>query len=439
MTTRAARKPGDDPGDRANGRANERSNAPASGPTSDDAALRLRYLQEVGAKLWPDPAAVVVGSGRGAGRGARPASDFLLVPGARKPRLLVPAGAPRASAAAIQRYTEPKSRYARARSRALAVALGSGLAGFLLRDRVRVYADEGTPTIETYLRQALREDLLVSLHVGPARANRKPVLQLLTPDGETVAFSKIGVNGLTTRLVRAEGDSLRRLAAAPLRLTSVPEVLHQGTWNALEVLVQSSLPVWSERGELPAGRLASAMREVAESQGVQVDRLAASPYWSTLRSALADSGDGEHARALREAADRVHARAPETPVRFGAWHGDWTPWNMAALPHAVLVWDWERFTTGVPMGFDALHYHLQSAVVHARRPPRAAVAECVRDAESILAPFAVEPGQARLTALLYLLEIATRYLRDGQAEAGARLGALGSWLLPILAAEVGRL
>ena len=41
-------------------------------------------------------------------------------------------------------------------------------------------------------------------------------------------------------------------------------------------------------------------------------------------------------------------------------------------------------------------------------------------------------SRSALVATLYLAEIATRYLRDGQAEAGARLGDVGNWLLPVL-------
>jgi hypothetical protein len=41
-----------------------------------------------------------------------------------------------------------------------------------------------------------------------------------------------------------------------------------------------------------------------------------------------------------------------------------------------------------------------------------------------------------VTALLYLIDLATRYVTDRQAEAGARLGALGTWLLPALIRRV---
>ena len=46
---------------------------------------------------------------------------------------------------------------------------------------------------------------------------------------------------------------------------------------------------------------------------------------------------------------------------------------------------------------------------------------------------------ARITGLLYLIDLAARYLDDRQAEAGARLGVLGTWLLPVLIAKVEEL
>jgi hypothetical protein len=175
---------------------------------------------------------------------------------------------------------------------------------------------------------------------------------------------------------------------------------------------------------------------------------------------------------LRSAYERIGDRTSDADtLRFGAWHGDLTPWNMATLRDTICVWDWERFSRGVPLGFDAVHYAFQGAVVRHKRDPRAAIADCVRRAPELLAPFGQGgsggpagagttgdgkakgegatsggPGAdgssaeraARLTVVLYLIDIAARYLHDGQAEAGARLGALGQWLLPVLVDEVER-
>lgn len=127
------------------------------------------------------------------------------------------------------------------------------------------------------------------------------------------------------------------------------------------------------------------------------------------------------------------------PLAFGAWHGDWTPWNMASTGQGLLVWDWERFTRDVPVGFDALHYWLQTEVVPARGEPRAAAAGCIDRAPELLAPFGTGQAEARLTAILYLADLATRYLTDRQDKAGAKLGQAGAWLIPAITGAAAQL
>ena len=59
------------------------------------------------------------------------------------------------------------------------------------------------------------------------------------------------------------------------------------------------------------------------------------------------------------------------PVDFGSWHGDWAPWNMGYRDDIVQLWDWERFSSPVPIGFDAIHFAAQH-VRHDRTGHRAA-------------------------------------------------------------------
>jgi hypothetical protein len=387
---------------------------------------RVAYLAEVRDLLWPD------GSG----------SELIVVPSLADPRLLIPAGR-RAGAAAVRRYGEPGSRRARLGTRALSLALASGAGQVLLRDRLRTGVPAGGvaaggATIEAHLAAQLRREVRLSMHLGAARANRKPVLQLLTPGGATIAFAKVAATPLTRQLVREERAALDRIASAGLIALTAPAVLHFGRWAGLDVLVLSALPVWQPRRGLAGGQLATAMAQVAQVAGRTSQPLAASGYWSQLSARLAGAPPGRDQLDLRRLRAELGRQSGDTVLAFGAWHGDWTPWNMASTREGLLVWDWERFALGVPVGFDALHYWLQTAVVSRRDDPAAAAADCVRQAPELLAPLGVGLAAARLTALLYLCELSTRYLVDRQAEAGARLGAPGHWLIPALSTAIAR-
>jgi hypothetical protein len=391
--------------------------------TAGDAALRAQYLSEVVDLLYP-------ANGEG-----DQVAEYYVVPDARRPRLLVPAGSRKVAAAAVRRYAEPQSRAAKLKRDAVVAALRTGASGVLLRDRIRV---TGAENIDAHLREALGRDLAVSIHIGPARANRKPVLQLISPEGETFGFAKLGTGPLTQRLVRAETNALIALQRSGLTKLTVPTVLHAGQWRGLQVLVQSALPVWLPRSPLTPRRLAAAMVDIAGCCGYTSGQLVGSPYWTELRARLASVQDRPEGVALGAAAELLVRHAGPTTFRYGAWHGDWAPWNMANLTDALLVWDWERFAQGVPVGFDAVHHELQRRI-QSTGDAKSAVEATVRQAAELLAPFGV-PAEAReLTALLYLVDLAARYLTDRQAEAGARLGVLGTWLLPVLIRRVEEL
>ena len=397
---------------------------------------RAGYLREICRLLWPDPARAELG--------ARPTTSepgdlsMIVLPGLREPRLVVPAGR-RPAAAAVRRYGEPGSVRSALAARALAALLASGVGARTFRDRLQVSVPSGAQTIESRLSELLGQPVLVSVHLGAARANRKPVLQLLTAAGETLGFAKVGINPLTASLVRAERAALERLDAAGLRQLHAPRVLGSDRWNDLEILVLSPLPVWQRRTPPQPGALQRAMTEIAAVAGVRECKLAGSDYWQHLTARLEAAGGGTEHSALRSALADLESVAGSTTLRFGSWHGDWTPWNMASTAQGLLVWDWERFTTPAPAGFDALHCWLQAEVVGNRREPAGAANACVQRAPALLEPFGVARQEARLTALLYLADLSVRYLADRQEQAGAALGAPRRWLLPALTAGIGEL
>jgi hypothetical protein len=398
--------------------------------TAGDAELRTQYLTEVLELLYPWPC-------RTDGTAGTPIAEYLVVPDARRPRLLVPSTSRRVAAAAVRRYAEPQSRAAKLKRDAVVAAVRTGASAVLLRDRIRVTGPYSS-SIDGYLSESLGRELSVSVHIGPARANRKPVLQLIGPEGDTFGFGKLGTGPLTRRLVRAETAALEELRGSGLTKLTVPSVLYAGEWRGLQVLIQSALPVWLPRAPLHPRRLMAAMLDVAGCCGYTNGPLDDSGYWQELRGRLHEVADRPEAAGLASAAELLVKHAGDTVFRYGSWHGDWAPWNMANLAETLLVWDWERFATGVPMGFDAVHHELQTRI-QSTGDARDAVEQTVCRAAELLAPFGVPAAGREVTALLYLVDLATRYLTDRQAEAGARLGVLGTWLLPVLIRRVEEL
>jgi hypothetical protein len=403
------------------------------------------YLTTVCRLLWPSPATATLVSRRSAS--LPPAGrEFIVLPGAARPKLIVPSGR-RAAAAAVRGYGEPGSAKAMLGKRALSIMLAGGL-GSAIGDRMVVRVPGGAQTIDSFLAEMAGQPVELGMHVGEARANRKPVLQLLTEAGDTIGFAKIGINRLTADLVRHEHAALTRVGKVGLTHLRVPAVVGRGSWNGLEVLLLDALPVWLTRMRLTDDRLAVALAELARSTGTSQSTLSGSGYAERLLGRLdgADErGSDRHgandcgAEALRALITRLAEVAGTSSLTFGCWHGDLTRWNLAYTSGGLLVWDWERFADGVPIGFDTLHYWLQARVVRSRHDAAGAAARCVAIAPELLAAFDVPPAQARLTALAYLAELSVRYFIDRQAEAGARLGAPDRWLMPAIEAGLGQL
>src|SRR5437660_1094522 len=107
------------------------------------------------------------------------------------------------------------------------------------------------------------------------------VLALLFPETPGPA-TKLGVNGLTRRLVLAETTALTTLRHLRLSTVVTPRVLYAGRWRRHQVLVQEALPAWHRRYP-DRHRMVAAMREVAGCLGVSYAPLSASGYWKVLQ------------------------------------------------------------------------------------------------------------------------------------------------------------
>ncbi len=318
------------------------------------------------------------------------------------------------------------------------MALGRVGAADLLPQRIAVLerATSEQDSLGVLLAHVVGEPSVIGVHLGPPRANRKPILQVVGRSGHTRAFAKVGINDLTRSLVADETAALTALAEVSFARLQVPRIVYAGEWRDHQLLVLAPVPT-SGGSERPA-LLRRAMVELCDAFGSSEQTLAASGYWEDLGSRVAGL-QGLSADGLRAAMTDLRDPASRTRLRFGSWHGDWTRWNMSYARDQVVAWDWERFASGVPAGFDAFHYELQTLVRQRELTPRTALQATLARAGTIMSPFGVPPESAGLVVAAYLLEIGSRYLHDRQDEAGARLGDLSAWLLPELSMLVRRL
>lgn len=391
-----------------------------------------------------------------------PVTELLVVPSLARPRLVVPANAPRVAAAAFTRDSDDvstRTRLVRAvAARALRVP---GVASVLRHPRslgsrdnrsnrltVTVPGGAVVRSLQRRLSELVDTDVQLCFGVGSPRANRKPVVQAVDQAGRTVAWTKLGLDAVSRDLVRGEAEALRAFWSEkrPLRHLEAPRVLYAGPWGDAELLVLSPLrpasrpvggrgsreqtadvpayaasagsPTLAERprrGQLPR----EAMNELGERLGTEIRPLADTEFWRKIRKVP----------ELADPAAMVEAEYGQRMVMLGSWHGDWTPWNMRTDRNRVLLWDFERFAYGVPVGLDVAHFRFQSALHTGGE----------RAAERLLidGPLVDEPGGELLTSA-YLLELARRWVRAAEPDTGAPLRARAGWLLRVLEAWLPR-
>ena len=389
----------------------------------------LEDLMSTVEQLFPDSSvsAGPVGPGRHA---------FRLVPGPRRPRLLVPAHSKAAAADAVNRPSANDSFSRSAQRWLLAKLLASPVGGALMPYGLNV--TPGSGSISDYLADIVGAPVMLSLSVGSARANRKPVLNVHTADGREIGFAKVGLNGLTNALVDHEHSALRALASHRSASFAVPEVIHHGSWRGNAVLLMTALR--ADRRRVQNGVPVEAAAAIAATGAIGSCPAESGPWFTGLRRELTTL-HGTSESVLPELADAYGERFAGLDVPFGAWHGDFGAWNLAATAGAPLVWDWERYAHDVPLGSDVVHYlaHPVLRAVDQMAAARTSLGFGCRPALAQAVGRCAGPDPARDPAVLdalvlgYLLTITARFTLDSLTPDGAAVRPLARWHQRVLA------
>jgi len=358
-------------------------------------------LVATAAELWPGSDVVPAGTPAD-GRPVR--ARYALLNRGGAPIALVPVEPGGAAGAALRRISSASSWWS-ATARSVASTAVSTVPA-LLRDRVEVRG--GEPGLAAHLSMLLGRPVTFSVTIGTARVNRKPVLQLFDADGSCCGFAKVGWTPSTCADVVAEGEALDRVGAESFEQLVVPRLLARSTWEDRPVVVAEALeprvPRPGRRAWVPP---VAAMDELCSRFLTAPQALEDSPWWSRQWQVAGTLGDAVTRGRLGRAMEELAALAGDRLLPWGAWHGDWTPWNMAVDRGRVLLWDWERFETGVPAGLDPLHYSVNAITTGGAVTPDTICGALATGTGAELRP----GSHAHLRAALYLVAVVCRYLR----------------------------
>jgi hypothetical protein len=328
-------------------------------------------------------------------------TQVAVLPGSGRPRHLVPLRPGPVAAAALAGRAGDRGLAGRLATGALAVAARAG-AGRLV-PAARVVEGGDGPSLADWLDDVLGvRGCAVAVGVGPPRGNRKPVLQVLTPDGTTVAWGKVGWDLLTRRLVGDEADVLDRLGGALAPGVTVPVVRARAPWQGTEVVLTEPLPL-RPQARRPLRPDPDLLRAVAGPPG------ALDPWHgATARRLAAVPGGDDLVPVLDRVADRLAAGG----VRGARWHGDLTPWNVGPVPGGRAVWDWERSAAPVPLGLDAVHASYAVATLRDGVAVADALAAAADDATGALGAIGVPSAAVPAMAAAYAIELLLRQEGD---------------------------
>jgi hypothetical protein len=202
-----------------------------------------------------------------------------------------------------------------------------------------------------------------SVFEGTPSVHRKTTIQVWK--GERIlGYVKVTRSEEVGRLFEREASFLNEMRNEELGIRNVPmvKVVRCG---ALFVLLQTT------RKTLKS--------EMVREWGVLQEEFLKKLYEATAKEIAWEESDVAQAlRDLREHVDwlpggvdgdvvarRIDAvmeRMVGKRVRYGAYHGDFTPWNMFVEEGELFVFDWEYAGWTYPMGLDRYHFWMQSAV-----------------------------------------------------------------------------
>jgi hypothetical protein len=319
-------------------------------------------------------------------------------------RWLLPANQPALRRAGIGGLYQPNS----LRGRAVRAIIGAGAV-----PGEKVWLEEDTlARLETMLAPLVGvEAVRLAFYLGVPAPHRKVTAQVLTPEGETLAYAKIGTSPLAQAAVETERRALFRLSESADLQDAVPKVLGSLDWHGGTILLITMGPPRPGPRGLSSVHLRFCTR-VFQSFRVQ-ETFVESPMWTRMSEIwhrLRHNSPETLPANLGLALERLHEELGPVSMPLSLAHGDFAPWNTRLGARSLFVLDWERASEGISPLYDAFNFQALQAALQGRR-------RGIRDRRFLLTLLdALWPEGRKQLPILYLAYLAHVTLLYSEAQ-----------------------
>jgi len=233
-----------------------------------------------------------------------------------------------------------------------------------------VNAKENSKILLERIKEVLKiKDLAFAISLGTPGPHRKPVIQLVAPDGKTLGYAKVGWNEATNVLVKHEAEVLRQLSNVPFNSFITPSVLYAGWWEDRFICIQSCP---EGKTEFAPQRLTShylfILKELSDFHTRQILHKESS-FWKNLLQRIESIQSAYYRYVLEQGICGVEKWLGNASLPFHMRHGDFAPWNAYKMNGKLFLFDWEYADREALGGWDLFHFIVQTLWLLEKRTP----------------------------------------------------------------------
>lgn len=207
------------------------------------------------------------------------------------------------------------------------------------------------------------DELEFSVFCGTPCQHQKLTIQI-SVGKRILGYCKVSNHPDVISLFHKEGEFLKQLER--IGINNVPRILFVGEWRSgIHLLVQNTNKTCHSQIIHKWETLHEEFLENLITKTKQVLPFEETDYYRNLSKLLEHIEwlPSEEARALLgNAIDKVFMKYKGQMVAYGAYHADFTPWNMFEEQGKLFVFDWEYAQMTYPPMLDRYHFFTQTAI-----------------------------------------------------------------------------